>query len=246
MLFITWEAVQSLVVINYFRGAGLCFETASRQRFFMAVELTASQWHIVYKFFLVWSPIYGLTKHSVAWFSSSSFPVGLRAHDSISHTFSVLAMCWCDPWNTVDMVGHVVKKAAQTLCRLGLPWEMGVLDCKQSVFPQMDYACCRSLFLWDTVLHQWCPTFWDSVLVLSSGVLYAGHFWHHLCNSLFVQLYVIVTYLRNGVLRWRQFTSPVCCKQESSNLVYDTRLLIAKELWVHIDWCLCGHQSQYE
>jgi len=31
-----------------------------------------------------------------------------------------------------------------------------------------------------------------------------------------------------------------------SNLVCDTHLLIVKELWVHIDWCLGGHQSQYE
>jgi hypothetical protein len=140
----------------------------------------------------------------------------------IPRTFSVLSMCWYNPWNTVDGVGHVVKKIAQTLCILGLPREMGVLDCKQLIFPLMDYSCCRSLFLWDMVLHQWCPTFRDSFVVLSSGALYVVHFWHQNGGTIFVtvfliQLYIIVTYLRNGVLRWRQFTSPVWCKLESPN-----------------------------
>ena len=35
------------------------------------------------------------------------------------HTFSLPIMCWCDPRNTADEVGQVVKKAAQTLCILG-------------------------------------------------------------------------------------------------------------------------------
>ena len=178
---------------------------------------------------------------------------------SISHT--PFLSLWCVAF------GHVIKKAAQTFCILGLPREMGVLDCEQSIFPLMDCACCRALFLWDMVLHQWCPVFRDSVVVLSSGVLYAGHFWHQngrtiLVTVFFIQLSIIVTNLRKGVLRWRHFTSPVWCEPESPNcyvsfhmlqnhvwewnLVCDTQLLIVKVLWVHIDWCQGGSQSQYE
>jgi hypothetical protein len=171
----------------------------------------------------MWLPIYVLTKHSVAWFSPSSLPVGPRFHHFLYPTELFCpydVMVWS--CNTVDAVGHVVKKAAQTLCILGPPWKMGVLDCKQSVFPLMNYACCRSLFLWDMVLHRWCPTFRDSVVVLSSGALCVGHVWHQNGSTIFVtvffiQLYIIITNLRNGVLRWRQFTSAVWCTMESPN-----------------------------
>jgi len=233
----------------------------------MAIVLTAIHWHIVYKFVLVWYPFVCL--QSTVLLDSSLLPF-LWVWESttlyIPYTFSVLMMWWCDPSNTVDVFGHVVKKVAQTLCILGCPWETRVLDCKQSVFPLMSCLCCSSLFLCDMVLHQWCPMFRDNVVVLSSGVLYAGHFWHQNGSTVFVTVFLFncisLTNLWNGVLHWRQFTSPVRCKLKSPNsslsfhvlqnhawepnLICDTQLLIVKKLWVHIDWCLGEHQSQYE
>lgn len=153
----------------------------------MAIVLTASQWHMVYKFVLVWLPIYVLTKHSVAWFSPYSLPVGFRVHHSL-----YLTQLFCSYDVLVWFLKHIwcvwpcCKEGSTDICILGHPWEMGVLDCKQSIFPLMDYACCRSLFFWDAVLHQLCPTFWDSVVVFYSGVMYAGHFWHQNGSTIFV------------------------------------------------------------
>lgn len=169
-------------------------------RFFMAIELTASQWHIVYKFVLVWLPIYVLTKHSVAWFYPSSLPVSLRVHHFL---YPTCLFCPSDVlvWSLKHSRcgGLCCKEGNANTLHTGPSMRSGCSGLQAVNLSTDGYACCRSLFLWCMVLHQWCPMFRDGVVVLSSEVLYAGHFWHQNGSTIFVtvfliQLYIIVAY----------------------------------------------------